>query len=178
MLRVFLKFTMVSAFFFTRAIPAEACGDKLLVLGRGIRFQLGFAAEPATILLYRQPGSPGLAGLSDPKLQSALREAGHKLYSAESREELEQSLQEGTYDVVLADLADAPGVEQVVQSTGAKAVVLPLVYQGTKAEANQAKKQYSAVLKAPGRTGHYCDSVDKAMKLKSKREQSKGIQGK
>ena len=47
-----------------------ACGEKLLALGRGIRFQSRHSPRPASVLLYLpQSASP----LTDPNLESALK---------------------------------------------------------------------------------------------------------
>lgn len=94
------------------------------------------------------------------------------------REELRAALQDGQYDVILADVAEASEVQRTL--AGADAVVLPVVYllapasrAEKKADAVRAEKEFSAVLKIPGRPGHYCAIVDKAMELKLKRERSK-----
>ncbi len=169
MRRTLLTGGLVSALMLVSLISAGACGDKLLVLGRGVRFQGDAPAQPASILLYIHAGSPGSAMVGDLKFQSALRDAGHKLRAVGTRQELEETLQTGQYDIVLTDVADAPILEQPVQSAPSKPVLLPVVYNGTKAEAATAERHYGCVLKAPGRTGHYLASVDKAMELKSKR---------
>lgn len=156
------------------SILAWTCGDKLLVLGRGVRFQGDKPSQSASILLYLHAGSPATAAVGDPKFQSALRDAGHKLQAVGTREELDQALKTGKYDIVLTDFADAAALEPSAQASPSKPVLLPAVFNGTKAEAAAAEKQYGCVLKMPGRTGHYLAMIDKAMELKSKRAGSKG----
>ncbi len=171
MRRILLTCGLVSAALFLAGMSASACGDKLLALGRGVRFQTD--TPPASILLYMHAGSPGSAMLSDLKFQSSLRDAGHKLHAVGNREELEEALKTGRYDIVLTDLADATALEQPAQSAPSKPVLLPVIYNGTKAQAAAAERHYGCLLKAPGRTGHYLAAVDKAMELKSKRNSSK-----
>lgn len=162
------------------AVPGDACGDKLLLLGRGIRFQSRHTPRPASVLLYL-PASVAAGGtLTDPKLESALREAGHALRSASTRQELDEALRAGQYDVVLSDLAHAADLRQALDAAGSTPVVVPVVYllapptsQQKKADVARAKKEFSMVLQMPGRPGHYCATVDKAMELKLKRERSK-----
>ncbi len=154
-------------------ILAWTCGDKLLVLGRGVRFQGDTRSQPASILLYLHAGSPASAEVGDRKFQSALRDAGHKLQVVGNREEFDQTLKTGKFDIVLADFADAASLEQVAQAAPSKPVVLPVVSNATKAEAAAAEKRYGCVLKMPGRTGHYLAMIDKAMELKAKRSGSK-----
>ena len=141
--------------------PVGACGDKLLVLGRGVRFQSDIPLQPASILLYK---------LNNPGLQSVLREAGHKLEPVENRQDLESALKTGKYDIVLVVLSGASSLEAVVAAAPSKPILLPLVFKGAKAEIAMAEKQYRCVLKAPNRVGHYLATVDKAMDMKSKRD--------
>ena len=52
---------------------AEACGDKALRIGRGVRFQR--TAHPAAVLIYIPSNATRAT-----QLQSVLKKAGHKLY--------------------------------------------------------------------------------------------------
>lgn len=155
----------------SNASPIHACGDKLLLLGRGIRFQSRHTPNPASVLLYLPAALRSGAALADPKLESALREAGHEVRSVASQQELHDALQGGRYDVVLADLTEAAELRRAM--TPSQGVVLPVVYlvaparrpEG-RADAARAEKEFGVVLQVPGRPGHYCALVDKAMELK------------
>jgi len=89
-------------------------------------------------------------------------------------------LRSGTYDVVLANVTDAGDLERAQAVTAANAVVLPAVYlvappqtkQQAKTDRVKAALEFSVVVEVPGRPGHYCAAVDKAMELKLKREAS------
>lgn len=152
---------------------ARACGDKLLVLGRGVRFQAYTAVHPASILMFvRMPAKVG-SPIADPQLQPALIKAGHKLRVAEDRERLEQELRSGVFDLVLSELEDAAAVEGQVQAAHSGALVVPVVYSGTKAEVEAAKKQYRCALKSPSGSSHYLAAIDAAMEVKAKRDRSK-----
>ena len=168
-----LTAVLVIAALLLGGILAWTCGDKLLILGRGVRFQGDSGSQAASILLYSHVGSPAAAAVGDPKFQSALRDAGHKVQAVGSREELDRALRTGKYDIILADFADAPALEQSARAAPSKPVLVPAVYNGTKAEAAAAEKRYGCVFKMPGRTGHYLAVIDKAMELKSKRIKSK-----
>ncbi len=165
----------VSAALLLGGMAAWTCGDKLLVLGRGVRFQGDTRSQSVSILLYLHAGSPASAEVGDRKFQSALRDAGHKLQVVGNREELDQTLKTGKYDILLADFADAASLEPLAQAAPSNPVVLPVVSNATKAEAAAAEKRYGCVLKMPGRTGHYLAMIDKAMELKWKRNGSKGM---
>jgi hypothetical protein len=158
----------------------HACGEKLLTLGRGIRFQSRHSPRPASVLLY-VPQSASGRPLSDPNLESALKEAGHAVRVATTSADLDSALRSNTYDVVLANITDAPDLERAQALTAGKAVVLPAVYlvaptsrakQQTKADRDNASKTFGVMVDVPGRPGHYCAAVDKAMELKLKREQA------
>jgi hypothetical protein len=158
---------------FVDGSSVRACGDKLLVLGRGVRFESDIPIQPASILLFLHKGSPSFVVLNDPRLQSILREAGHKLQSAGTLQELEEALKAGKYDIVMADFSDASSLESVVGSAPSKPVLVPFIFKGTKtakADAALAEKRYRCVLSAPNRVGHYLATVDKAMELRSKRD--------
>jgi hypothetical protein len=161
---------------------AYACGEKLLALGRGIRFQSRHSPRPASVLLYLPQSASGRP-LSDHNLESALKEAGHAVRAATTSADLENALGSGSYDVVLANITDAPDVERAQALTTGNAVVLPAVYlvvpasqvkQQTKADRDNAAKVFGVMVEVPGRPGHYCAAVDKAMELKLKRERSNG----
>jgi hypothetical protein len=163
----------------------QACGEKLLSLGRGIRFQSRHTPRAAAVLLYLPQSATGRP-LSDPNLESALKEAGHSVRAATTSADLESALRSGNYDVVLANVTDAADLERAQAVTQQNAVVLPAVYlvapaqQQTKPQAKtdreNASKEYGVVVEVPGRPGHYCAAVDKAMELKLKRERSNGRQ--
>ena len=161
--------------------PLHACGEKLLVLGRGIRFQSRHTPRAASVLLYLPQSGSGRP-LSDPGLESALREAGHAVSAVTTSADLERALRSGGYDVVLANITDASDLERARAVTEPNAVVLPAVYlvapaqqeskQQAKADRDNATKAFGVVVEVPGRPGHYCAAVDKAMELKLKRERS------
>src|SRR5215471_11359355 len=95
--------------FFTKA-DLHACGDKLLIGGRGVRFRLIHSGEVGSILLYKNPNLPKESRILDPKLSSVLRDAGHKLTVVKEFGELTADLQSRKYDLVIADPSDTPAV--------------------------------------------------------------------
>ena len=161
--------------------PLVACGEKLLILGRAIRFQSRHTPRAASVLLYL-PRSAAPQPLADPNLESALREAGHAVRAVTTSTELETALRSGGYDVVLANVTDAPDLDQARVMVDPNAVVLPAVYllspsqppakQQSRVDRENASKAFGVVVEVPGRAGHYCAAVDKAMELKLKRERS------
>jgi hypothetical protein len=158
----------------------HACGEKLLALGRMIRFESRHSPRPAAVLLYAPQSTAGRP-LADPNLESALKEAGHAVRAATTIADLEGALGSGAYDVVLANLTEAAEIERAQAVAAAHAVVLPAIYlfapaQQAKEQARTdraaASKAFGVLVEVPGRPGHYCAAVDKAMDLKLKRERS------
>jgi ABC-type amino acid transport substrate-binding protein len=144
-----------------------ACGDKLLVIGRGVRFQRAYASRQANLVIYSN-GTQSDATLRSAKLQATLKQAGHKLQTVEGASQLGEALKSGRVDVVLADFADLAGVTRQLQSAPSKPVILPVLFKPSKAELAAAKKEYTFVLKAPGDEVQYLVAIDEAMKSRLK----------
>jgi hypothetical protein len=170
MRRLSLVLGSITAILLLSATLVYACGDKLLVLNRGLRFQDFSSSRPASILLYTPTGSRTSDAINDGQLKSALVKAGHKLQMIEERSRLNDALKTGRYDLVLIDLADAPSVEEELRTAHSPPVVMPVVYEGTKAEAEAVKKHYRCLLKAPDKSGNYLNAIDRALDEKAKRD--------
>ena len=144
------------------ATIAFACGDKFLVIGKGIRYERAHAAaHPGSILIYRNKD------VEDPKagsdLEVALKKAGHKIESVDTASKLETTLQNGKFDLVVLSLADAPLLEQQIISSPSKPAVLPVIYNHTGNEVAVAGKQYDCILKAAGKNKDVLNVVDEAV---------------
>src|SRR5215471_5142185 len=111
---------------------AHACGDKLLVLGRGIRLETLLGNRTAKILAYQHAGTHGAELIADPEFQSALKNAGYQLRIVRDTEELEVALRLGKYDLLISDIADTDAVEPTLKSATSPALI-PILYQPAKA---------------------------------------------
>lgn len=157
------------------ATAALACGDKLMLFARGARFQQVYSsAHAASILAYARQNSAVPAIVKDLQPQAALKRAGHKLETIEDAAAVEVALKSGKYDLVLADIADADGLEQAARSAPSRPLVLPVVYKPTKPEQTAAEKKFHLLLKAPGNTGQYLAAIDHAMELRLKASSENG----
>jgi ABC-type amino acid transport substrate-binding protein len=146
---------------------ALACGDKLLAVGRGLRFQHVSAAHEANLVIY-SAGTQSGATLSSPKLQTTLRRAVHRLHLVEGGSELDQVLKTGRVDVVLVDFADLAGITRQLQSAPSKPVILPILVKPSKTALAAAQKEYKFALKASADDFEYLTAIDEAMKLRLK----------
>lgn len=148
---------------------AGACGDKFVVLGRGMRLlNVKASAHPASILIYMNPASRVGAADREFQLQSTLKQAGHKPSVVDDQRALDRALTSGKYDLVLADLSDAAALEKEAQGSRSKPGVIPVVYNPTGAELSAAEKQYSCVAQASKTNHELLAVIDEAMVSKSK----------
>src|SRR2546427_4119129 len=151
MRRMFLPAVVVLGIVLLNIAPADACGDKALRIGRGIRFQR--PSHPVAVLIYFPSNTTRAT-----QLQSMLKKVGHKSYAAQGVDSLSEALRSGQYDLVFADLAEAATLEKQIGISAAKPVLVPVVSKGTKAEASAAQKQYRFVVKNPHSAEHYLDA--------------------
>lgn len=153
--------------------PVLACGDKLVLLGRGIRFQRMLATKhPATILVYLRPESGISAADREYHLGSLLKLAGHKPLAVTNAAEFTKELGSHSYDLVLTDYSDAAALEKEVRGSKAKPTLVPVVYNPTVAERAAAEKQFSCLV-APAKNNYEMLTViDDAM---ASRGESTGI---
>jgi hypothetical protein len=143
------------------------CGDKFVVLGRGVRF---FATKyPATILIYVNPSSHMPAAMKEFRLEATLKRAGHKPKIVESSTDLGQALTSGRYDIVLADLSDSPAVQKDASAAASKPLVVPVLYKPTPDELAAVEKKYGCLIApASSRSTDLLPVLDQAMQSRAK----------
>ncbi|HXN21494.1 MAG TPA: hypothetical protein VOA41_01975 [Candidatus Dormibacteraeota bacterium] len=169
-MRTFALITGICLIAFFVSGNANACGDKLLLLSRGLRFERSVSAHPASVLMFVRPNSRAATIAADS--QPALEQAGHKIRTVQNIDEVADTLNSAAYDLLLADVEDVPAIEQRIGSMSTKPLVVPVVYKGWKQDSAPHSMQYAYVLVSPGKVGNYVSAIDKAMKLKLKRQKS------
>jgi ABC-type amino acid transport substrate-binding protein len=157
-------FVVIAALSGTAAL---ACGDKLLAIGRGLRFQRADAAHEANLVVY-SAGTQNSAALTSAKLQTTLRRAVHRLQLVQGGSELDQALKTGRVDVMLIDFTDIAEIRQRLQSAPSKPVILPILVKPSKAAFAAAQKEYKFALRATADDFEYLTAIDEAMKLRLK----------
>ncbi|MEO8434869.1 MAG: hypothetical protein ABI596_08235 [Pyrinomonadaceae bacterium] len=157
MRRMILAATIIAGIALLSIPMAEACGDKALRIGRGIRFRR--VSHPAAVLIYI-PSNFSRAT----QLQSMLKKVGHKSYAAQGADKLTEALKSGQYDLVIADVAEAAGLENQIQGSSSKPVLVAVVSKGTKAEVTAAQKRYQNVVTNPQSADHYLEAIEQAMR--------------
>jgi hypothetical protein len=161
---------LTGAFLACSVLLASACGDKLLVLGAGVKFRNFASPHHALIIVYVPESVPQSAAVNDPQFQAALRKAGVKLRLVQQEDVLAEVVQSGKYDIILVDLQDAALLDTQVKEADVNTVVMPVVYKG--AELNSAAATpYLCVRKASDKNSSCFSTIDKAIELKLKRDE-------
>ncbi len=146
---------------------AVACGDKLLAVGRGVRFQRVYTAHDANLVIY-VAGAQGRAALDNAKLQNMLTRAGHKLQIVASGSQLDEALKSGKVDIVLMDFGDLAGIAEKLRSAPSKPIIVPVLFKPSKSELARAQKEYKFALKVPTGDFEYLTAINEAMRLRLK----------
>jgi hypothetical protein len=142
------------------APPSEACGDKLLVIGRRVK-RVPQAKHPAAVLLYMRPGSALPAAAKAMKLETTLRQAGHHVDTVDQLERLRGQLGAGRYDFVLTDLSDAAAVSRETASDPRAPGVVPVAYNVDKDALRASREAYPVVIQS-GKGLSYLSALDSA----------------
>jgi hypothetical protein len=72
---------------------AETCGDKFLLVGRGVEFHRAYAAlYPASIVIYAKPPGDAAKAICDSRFQATLKLAGHRVQLVEGDAALASAL--------------------------------------------------------------------------------------
>ena len=144
------------------ALDGFACGDKFLVLGRGVRFRIKRSDHPASIVLYMRPGSRMPESARRLKLQASLAQAGHRVEEVEDLQQLAAALRKGT-DLVMADLSDVPSVTEKAHSAASRADIVPLVDRRHQ-DMKEAQARYPHAVPVPSSPPSYLRLIETAMK--------------
>jgi len=164
MTRRSLLFLGAFAGFFLSVQPLIGCGDKLVLLGRGIRFQRMLAAKhPASILVYLNPGSGISSADREYQLRPLLKLAGHKSHSVATAAELTREVDSGTYDLILLDYSDAAALEKQLTAAKGKPALIPVMYNPSPDQRAAAEKEYSCLLTPTRKNYDLLKVIDEAM---------------
>lgn len=108
---------------------ANACGDKLAMMGGGVSFEtLNSNLHHGRVVIFITPESSLHA--STKELKKTLERAGHKVRSVDNAADFKHALQSGDVDVVLTNLGENQVPVQV--ATGSRTpAVLSVIYKPT-----------------------------------------------
>jgi ABC-type amino acid transport substrate-binding protein len=167
-MRVFGPILIVSAGVLAQsAAPLLACGDKFLLVGRGVTYHRAYGAiYPASIVVYAPPQRNATKAIRDPRFQADLKLAGHRVVVVESDAALARALESDRVDFLLTDVADADRLSRQAVAAASAPGVLPVMYEPTKEEIKQVEARYHCQLKSSDRVDRYLSSIDDAMKAR------------
>lgn len=169
MRRVFWTLTVLLLLFCPQL--SQGCGDKLLILGRGLRFSALSAERPVAILAYAPEGSLLASVLKDPQWIAAINKGKHRLKAVQSMDELRLALSRERYDLVLISLSDPPQLKQAVQSAPSDPLAVPVVNGSARDKVQTAEKEYGVALRSDSKSKVYLSGISKAVELRDRRAQ-------
>lgn len=104
----------------------QACGDKLSVIGGGVRFdRVSQNRYRGNVVMLVAPDSPLRAANDTLKLRQALEAAGHSVRAVESSNELTLALDQSKADVVLVSWDGAGQIKAQLAGRSPSPTVLP-----------------------------------------------------
>jgi hypothetical protein len=131
---------------------AQACGDKLTVLGGGIPFEkIHTSHRHGSLVMYLSPDSRLSATNSDARLDQALTRDGHQVKVVMSSAELKQALDAGQVDFVLIDLNEA---RQLQADVLAHVPIVPVTYGSDATERALLQTRSGCVVESNKRHTH------------------------
>ena len=143
-----------------------ACGNKFLVPSRGTRFgKVAVDRQEAAILVYATPSSGVARAMGDIPVETVLVQAGYMPTRVTDPEELNEALAQGGWDLVLADLDASDNLRWQLEGGDALTVV-PVLYEPTKSDFQQARKDYGSALKAPFKSQRFLETIDDAVAMR------------
>ena len=167
-MRAYAPILALASVFLQPSSAAQACGDKFVLVGRGVEFHRAYAAVyPASIVIYAKPQGHAAKAISDPQLQKDLKLSGHRVLLVENDAQLVRALESDHPDLILTDVADAERLSKQAAGAPSKPAVLPVMYQPTKEEAAAIEKGYQCRLTSVDRADRYLSAIDNAMKVRA-----------
>jgi hypothetical protein len=146
----------------------SACGDKFLLVGRGVRFEQAYAAvHPATILIVLPVKSVKSAAVRDSRLLTALKRAGHKIEIVQQPANLADVLGHSRPDIIVVERADALALHDIATPAGRlKPSLVGVLEDPSPAALADAHHQLEYVLQTPTSLTHILNLMDDVMKAR------------
>jgi len=152
----------------SRPQPVSACGDKFLVVGRGVRFDQAYAAiHPASILIVLPIKSVKSAAVRDSHLVTALKMAGHRVEVVQQPADLTGVVGRSHHDIILVEQADALPLRAIAAPVGQPMPSIIGVLENPSSSALiEARRQLEYVLTTPTPLARILNLMDDVMKTR------------
>ena len=150
--------------------PARACGDKLVALGGGVRFErVVVSRHPGRILLVLSPGSGLAEANSRFNLASSLTLAGHAVVDIGDPASIDDTLLRDPVDLVLVDASEFRGVALHSGIAGQGPAIVPVKYQDGASGQAPTGRSTDCIADAGERKGKaLLKTVEKTLDLRSR----------
>jgi vacuolar-type H+-ATPase subunit F/Vma7 len=151
-----------------RSEVVSACGDKFVVVGRGVRFEQAYAAiHPGSILIVLPMKNVKSAAVRDSRLVTALKMAGHRVEVVQQPANVANALARSRRDIILVEQADAAVLADIAMPAGQPKPSVVAVLEDPSASAlTEARRQLEYVLATPAPIGRILNLMDDVMKAR------------
>ena len=152
----------------TDSQAVSACGDKFLLVGRGVTFRRAYAAiHSASILIVLPLKNVKSAAVRDSRLLTALKMAGHRVEVVQQPANVSEILGRSRHDIVLAERADASAIGVVAGVGGQpKPSIVAVLEDPSSSDLTAARQQFEYVLKTPQSLPQILNLLDDVMKAR------------
>ena len=167
-MKAWLAFVLGSLVLASSSRALSACGDKFLLVGRGVRFEQAYAAiHPASILIVLPPKGVKSAAVRDSRLLSALKKAGHRVEVIQQPANLADALSRSRHDIILAERVDASTLNDIAPPVGqVKPSIVGVLEDASPSALNDAHRQLEYVLPTPTSLARILNLMDDVMKAR------------
>ena len=151
-----------------RSQAVSACGDKFVVVGRGVRFEQAYAAiHPASILIVLPPKNVKSAAVRDSRLVTALKMAGHHVEVVQQPTNLAEAVGRSRRDIILVEQADASAFQDIAAPVGQpKPSIVGVLENPSSSALTEARRQVEYVLTTPAPIARILNLMDDVMKTR------------
>jgi hypothetical protein len=138
----------------------RACGDKLVQVGRGVRYQRANSVRPASIVMFV---SPAFDRRDANHLRSELAMVGHNVRVVESPAAFAAALADSRSDIVLTDVENLPVVDDQLATSAARPIVIPVIERSARVAA-ELQARFPFIMMLSAREFDHVSTINHAMK--------------
>jgi hypothetical protein len=141
---------------FASPVSAFACGEMMFNAGRGLPFQSYLAPRPANVLVL-------WTNASHDAYYAELERAGHRITLVEDERDMALELDQGDYDIVIAEFDALNEVPQrVASNAGSGPRFLPIVARNMR-KSPQVRDRFEQILVDGASVGQYLTIINRVL---------------
>lgn len=144
-------------------VAIEACGDKFLLVGRGLAFGRAYASVyPGSILIYSGPQTTP----QHEKMAQYMRRAGHRVTLISDEATMSRTLVLGQTDIVIADVGMRASLETQAASVPLRPSMLYMVNERDRQRAELLAREVPGALKGSDKANRFLVQIEEMMKAR------------